>query len=160
MKALIALAAAAACVALGGISARRLALREEETRRWDRALMTLEGELEGGGLPLPQLMEKAGVDTLKTGAQLLRDHPGLSPEEMGARLSPPPLLTPPEWQIILTALRGLFAPTVPQQLMGLRHARGEWARALETCRTAAEKNIRLYQSLGWLSGAAVFILLC
>ena len=91
MKALIALAAAAACVALGGISARRLALREEETRRWDRALMTLEGELEGGGLPLPQLMEKAGVDTLKTGAQLLRDArlPVISRGADGRNLSVP-----------------------------------------------------------------------
>ena len=51
MQAIIALLAAAACVALGALAANRLSLREKMLDAWDGALLRMEGAAARGGRP-------------------------------------------------------------------------------------------------------------
>ena len=46
------------------------------------------------------------------------------------------------------------------QIQSLSGARDQLAHFHQISREAAEKNSRLYNSLGFLAGAALFILLC
>jgi len=104
-------------------------------------------------------MEQGERDSLKKAALLLQEHPGLSGKEVSARLIREKSLTESEWQVICQLIQGLFAPDREGQSAAIRCARDQLTRFSALAREAAEKNIRLYQSLGWLSGAAVFILL-
>ena len=152
--------AALLCIALGWYGAKRLKEREGYLQHWERALHALQNGVNRGGLSLPLLMEQGGTDSLKEAARLLREAPALSGRELTQRLPRDPLLTDPEWQAVCQLIQGLFAPDREGQSAAIRCAGDQFARFSALAREAAEKNIRLYQSLGWLSGAAAFILLC
>ena len=70
------------------------------------------------------------------------------------------LLSPAERETLSACLRSLFSPTLTQQAQALSAARDQWAVFLRLCREKREKDGKLYVSLGWLGGAAAFILLC
>ena len=57
-------------------------------------------------------------------------------------------------------LSGLFAATAGPQKKALAQAQEKWRGFARAAREAADKNRRLYCSLGFLGGAALFILLC
>ena len=71
-----------------------------------------------------------------------------------------PLLLPEEKDILLNALAGLFSSSLEGQAQALAYARAQWAVCRQAGRADREKNAGLYTALGWLGGAAAFILLC
>ena len=160
---IFALGAAAACAALGALASGRLSRRLEALAQWDKALSRMEGavrlrqasavEAVGEGaqeesVTLPALLEKARTGPGQTPAALLRDlpwHPLLPREAKAALL---------DW------LLSLFLPAAAQQTQGMALAQIPFARCLNDARAAKERYGRLYVSLGWLSGTAMFILLC
>lgn len=157
---LMALTGAICCVALGWLAARGLRNREKSVQGWERAFLQMEGALKTGGVPLPGLLKAGNLPCLDEGADLLARQPALSPQAWFSLLPRDPSLTDGEWAVVEDALLGLFSPSPLIQLQQLSYARQQWARFSALCRESAEKNIRLYQALGWLSGAAVFILMC
>lgn len=163
MHLILALLAAAACIALGALAAGRLSAREKLLNAWEGALRRLEVLVAQGGEGLPQVLKKAaGEETplLRQAAGLLEAEPALAPEALLARLPWDALLTPAERETLQDALTGLFAPRAEMQLQALGYAREQWALFRRIGREARESSARLYASLGWLAGAAVFILLC
>ena len=86
--------------------------------------------------------------------------PAASPDTLTGVLPWDELLSPAERETLSTCIRGLFSPTLTQQAQALAAARDQWAAYLRRCREKRERDGRLYVSLGWLGGAAAFILLC
>ena len=65
-----------------------------------------------------------------------------------------------ERDTLMDCLARLFSTSLQEQAQALAYARSQWTEYRKASRDAREKNSRLYTSLGWLGGAAVFILLC
>ena len=163
MQAIIALLAAAACVALGALAANRLSLREKMLDAWDGALLRMEGAAARGGSPLPQILRQGAggrVPLLREAADRLEKEPALSPAALLPLLRWDGLMTPAEKGALEECLLSLFSPNPEAQIRALSYAREQWALFRRVGREAREKNARLYASLGWLSGAALFILMC
>jgi len=163
MRLMIAFLAAAACIALGMGAANRLTARERLLRAWEGALQRLELALGQGGDTLPRLLRSAAgedVPLLKELAKRLEGEPALSPQALLPRLNEGGLLTPAEQEVLEQAIGGLFSPTVSGQLQAIEYAREQWALFRRISREAWESHGRLYASLGWLAGAALFILMC
>lgn len=163
MHLILALLAAAACIALGLLAAGRLSARERALNAWEGALRRMEGAVAQGGQGVAQVLRRGAGDNvpmLQEAAGLLEKEPALAPEALISRLAWDPLLTPAERDVLREGLAGLFSPSPELQLRALGYAREQWALFLRLGREALEKNARLYASLGWLAGAAVFILMC
>ena len=163
MNGLLALAAAGGCAAVGMGASRRLAKRCALLTAWDGALLRMEGAVTHSGAGL--------IDVLKQGAGegnaaldelilRMRKSPAASPEALTDSLPWDELLSPDERETLSACLRGLFTPTLTQQAQALAAARDQWAVHLRRCREKREQDGKLYVSLGWLGGAAAFILLC
>ena len=71
-----------------------------------------------------------------------------------------PLLTDTEKNTLLGCFTALFSPSLSQQGQALAKARESWQEYVSSCKQIRQKNARLYLNLGWLGGAALFILLC
>jgi len=160
MRLMLAVIGAICCIALGMLSGKRIKDRENCLSEWERALMHMEGALQAGGMAVPELMEAGGSAILMLTAEKLRENPALTPEQLFSLLPAQAPLTAPEREVISALFSGIFAPDRERQLRAVSYARQQMARHASLYREAAEKNIRLYQSLGWLSGAAAFILMC
>ena len=163
MNGLLALAAAGACAALGMGASRKLAQREALLTAWDGALLRMEGAVTHSGAGLMAVLKRgAGEDNpvLEELIRRLSQSPAASPEELTAALPWDELLSPDERETLTACLRGLFCPTLTQQAQALAAARDQWAVLLRRCREKREQDGKLYVSLGWLGGAAAFILLC
>lgn len=162
MQLLFPLLAAAACVMLGMLAANRLQEREKLLARWQQAFKQMELAIAHHPLGLPGLLRKgaqAQLPCLDQGADMLEKEPALSPEAFLQRFPVQPLLTPPEETAIREGLRGIFSTDPESQLQSLLYAREQIAFFARISREAAEKNSRLYRSLGCLAGAALFILM-
>ena len=92
--------------------------------------------------------------------RLLEEKPALSQGDWLSALAWDPLLTERETAALRDALSGLFAATAGPQKKALAQAQEKWRGFARAAREAADKNRRLYCSLGFLGGAALFILLC
>ena len=163
MNGLLALAAAGACTALGMSASRRLAKRCALLAAWDGALLRMEGAVTHSGAGLIDVLKQgAGEENavLKELIRRLLEIPAASPEQLTAALPWDELLSADEREILAACLRGLFSPTLTQQAQAIALARDQWAVLLRRCREKREKDGKLYISLGWLGGAAAFILLC
>ena len=158
-----ALLAAGGCALLGALCARRLDARERAMEFWENALARMASAVETGGAGLPEIL-RAGADggenTLAQAARLLEEKPALSQGDWLSALVWEPLLTERETAALRDALSGLFAATVGPQKKALAQAQEKWRGFARAAREAADKNRRLYCSLGFLGGAALFILLC
>lgn len=162
-RVIFALGAAAACAALGTLASGCLSRRLDALSQWDKALARMDGAVrhrqasaleavsqgaQEETVTLPALLEKARNTPGQTPAVLLRElpwHP-LLPKDAKAALT--------DW------LLSLFLPTAAQQTQGMALAQLPFSRCLNDARAAKERCGRLYVSLGWLAGAALFILLC
>jgi len=163
MQLILAALAAAACIFLGMMAANRLTARERLLSSWEEILDRLEVKLNQGGDSLPRLLRECARGTgtcLEIAAERLEQEGAVSAEEWLRQIPWEPLLTPPEKETLAKCLEGLFAPFLEQQLQALLFAREQWNRFRRISREAQENNVRLYVSLGWLAGAAVFILIC
>ena len=155
--------AAAACVALGLWASRRLSRRETLLNAWEGALIRMEGAVTHSGAGLRDVLRSGGEDRLTELKELSRRmelQPAASPDALLSALPWDPLLTEAERDALLACLRGLFSPTLTQQAQAIAYARDQWAVFRRLSREALDRNGRLYVSLGWLSGAALFIFLC
>jgi len=163
MQLILAALAAIACIFLGMMAANRLTAREKLLSSWEEILERLEVQLNRGGDDLPRLLNDCARGTgtcLEKAAARLEKEDALPGEQWLSQLEWEPLLTPSEKDTLKKCLEGLFAPYLEQQLQAVLYARELWARFRRISREAHENNTRLYVSLGWLAGAAVFILIC
>ena len=155
--------AAAACVMLGGWAARRLSRREDMLSAWEGALIRMEGAVTHSGAGLRDVLKAGaadGVPLLSELARRMEEQPAAAPAALLDGLSWDPLLLPPEKEALAHCLEGLFSPTLNQQAQAIAYALDQWRVFRRLGQEKREKNGRLYFSLGWLSGAALFILLC
>ncbi|MCR4885442.1 MAG: stage III sporulation protein AB [Clostridiales bacterium] len=86
--------------------------------------------------------------------------PAADGEEAIRALPWPAAFSPEEKAALTECLLGLFSPEKESQLRALQRAGEQWRRFSLATRESREKNAALYRKLGWLAGAAVFILLC
>ena len=158
-----AIPAAAACIILGGRAAGKLKERESLLAAWDASLQRMEGALTFGGAALPKVLEAGKAPALPELDELLRrmaDTPAAPVEKLLDDLPWNPLLTDAEKNTLLCCFSTLFSPSLSQQSQALAHARESWQEYVSSCKQVRQKNARLYLSLGWLGGAALFILFC
>ena len=163
MNGLLALTAAGACAVWGMNASRALAQREALLTAWDGALSRMEGAVAHSGAGLMAVLKQGAAEENTVLRELIRrlsQSPAASPEELTAALPWDEPLSPVERETLSACLRGLFSPTLVQQAQAIAAARNQWAEYLRRCREKREKDGRLYVSLGWLGGAAAFILLC
>ena len=163
MGALSAIFSAGACVALGMAAAERLKTREALIRRWEGALSRMDLAVRLGNAPLTEVLRRgAGEDVPELGElrSRLLSSPAQAPEAFLNGLSWHGLWTGAEKQALTECLAALFSPVPEEQTRALARVREELAAARLAARAKREKNARLCVALGWLSGAAAFILLC
>ena len=163
MNGLLGLAAAGACAAWGMGASRRLARRCALLTAWDGALLRMEGAVTHSGAGLTAVLKQGTGEENAVLEALIRRmdaSPAASPEALTVGLPWDELLAPDERETLSACLRGLFSPTLTQQAQALAAARDQWAVYLRRCREKRERDGKLYVSLGWLGGAAAFILLC
>ncbi len=156
------MAAAGGCAALGMSASRRLARREALLIFWNEALLRMEGAVVHSGAGLMDVLRQGAGEQCAVLDELIRRllaSPAASPDALTGDLPWDDLLSSAERDTLSACLRGLFSPTLEQQAQAIETARDEWAVHLRRCREKRERDGRLYVSLGWLAGAAAFILL-
>ena len=160
----LAVLGAVACVALGINAAGRLNRREAALRAWENALLRMDAAVNHSAAPLEEVLRRGAADDnlpVLTGLmQRLNTMPASSAAELLDGLPWEDTLLPPERGALNDCLTALFSPSLQTQSQALAYAQSQWRMYRQSCREAREKNVRLYTSLGWLGGAAVFILLC
>ncbi len=158
----LALAAGVVCAGAGHGSARYLSAREERLAAWETGLSCLEGMLRRGGGELPGMLRRAGekLPALLMLADRLEQCPAAPPERLTEGLPRDPLLEEKEMEALLSCLPALFSPDGESQLSAVSRSWEEAARLRTAAREGKEKNSRLYLRLGYLAGAAAFIMLC
>ena len=162
MSVLPAMAAAGACVTLGMGASGRLAQREALLNTWDGALTRMEGAVTHSGAGLIDVLKKGAGEDCPVLAELSRrlaQAPAADPAALVKDLPWDGLLSPAERETLSACLLSLFAPTLTQQARAIAAAREEWAVFRRQCREKRDRDGKLYASLGWLGGAAAFILL-
>ena len=163
MQLIFAALAAAGCIALGTLAAKRLSERERLLNAWEDVLQRMETRIVSGGEALPRLFRECARGTgllFEKAAEAWETEPALTMEKWLEQLSFEPLLTFSERDTLKKCLESLRAPHLELQLQALSFAREQWQQFRRIGREARENNTRLYMSLGWLAGAAVFILIC
>ena len=163
MNGLLALGAAGGCAALGMSASHNLARREALLAAWDGAMLRMEGAVAHNGAVLTDVLRQGAGENNAVLEELIRrlnQVPAASPEALTENLPWDELLSPGERETLSACLRGLFCPTLAQQAQAIASARDQWAVFLRRCREKRERDGRLYVSLGWLAGAAAFVLLC
>ncbi len=160
----LAVLGAVACVALGINAAGRLNRREAALRAWENALLRMDAAVNHSAAPLEEVLRRGAADDnlpVLTGLmQRLNTMPASSTDELLDGLPWEDTLLPPELGTLKDCLSSLFSPSLQTQSQALAYAQSECRMYRQSCCEAREKNARLYISLGWLGGAAVFILLC
>ena len=160
----LALLGAGACVALGMSAANRLNRREAILQAGESALLRMDAAVNNSAAPLNEVLRRgAADDNLPVLTELLsrlETLPASSASELLDRLPWEDTLLPAEKETIKDCLIALFSPSLQTQSQVLAYAQSQWRMYRQSCREARDKNVRLYTSLGWLGGAAVFILLC
>ena len=160
----LALLGAGACVALGMSAANRLNRREAVLQTWESALLRMDAAVNNSAAPLNEVLRRGAADdnllVLTELLSRLETLPASSASELLDRLPWEDTLLPAEKETINDCLTALFSPSLQTQSQALAYAKSQWRMYRQSCREARDKNVRLYTSLGWLGGAAVFILLC
>ncbi len=160
MQMILALTASVACAALGTLYSRRLRDRDTLVRRWGEALESMESAVLRGCDLVQVLLSFRESVFLKQAAARLDACPTESPAEWAAALPWEEGLLPRERETLAQCLRGLTAPNQDMQLLSLRSARRQWQDVMKESRRAKDAWGTLAVKLGWLSGAALFILMC
>lgn len=161
-RAFFALTAAALCAGKGLKERNRLCRREETLSWWLSALRRLHEafSLRGASIPQALLFSSGGEDNpLSQLAKALSEAPSSDVQGMIGGLSFDPLLSMEEVSALKGCLLSLFSPELSCQASAASRAAGQFEEYLNL---AAEKRGRLgktYTSLGFLAGAALFILL-
>ena len=159
----LAVLGAGACVALGRSAAERLNRRDALLQAWESALLRMEAAVNHSGAELTDVLRRGAEENEPILPELIKRLETMPAAPVEALLDALPwdsLLLPAERGVLNDCLAGLFSPSLQAQSQAISYARSQWAVFRSSCREAREKNTRLYTSLGWLGGAAAFILLC
>ena len=160
----LAVLGAGACVALGMSAANRLNRREAVLQTWENALLRMDAAVNNSAAPLEDVLRRGAADdnlpVLTALMQRLNTMPASSDAELLDGLPWEDTLLPPERGALKDCLTALFSPSLQTQSQALVYAESQWRIYRQSFRETRDKNIRLYTSLGWLGGAAVFILFC
>lgn len=159
----LAVLGAGACVALGRSAAERLNRRDALLQAWESALLHMEAAVNHSGAELKDVLRRGAEEENAVLSELLRRMeatPAASTDALLVALPWDSLLLPNEQDTLKNCLASLFSPSLQAQAQALSYALAQWAVYRSSFREARDKNARLYASLGWLGGAAVFILLC
>lgn len=164
------LAAGIACALMGFLAARTLVWRVEQLEAWLRALLRMETALQGEGLPIRRVLEAGAAEEsgrdgvrkrLTQTAQLLAANPSWTLEQAWGEASS--VLIPGQRERDKAVLDQCFLDlgrgAIDQRRAGLRLAQERLRQQLEEARKDKGRNGRLYQSLGWLSGLALVLML-
>lgn len=157
-----ALLGAAACVGLGFAANDRAHRRADHLKAWDGALLRMENAVVHTAAPLTEALAKGaqeGEPVLKALLERLKTAPAAAPRAFLKDLPWNPLLAREEQKVLQDCLLSLFSASLQEQAQALSYARAQWARLLAQAAEKRERTGKLYLSLGWLGGAAVFILL-
>ena len=162
MQWFLALAAAVSCAALCALASRRLGARWRLARAWADAVERMAEAVRQGNPTGEVLRRGAGkeVPLLGQAADALDARPAQAPGEWLAGLAWDALLLPEEKDALAACLSGLLTPDRDGQLCALARCSDRWAEVVRRCRGEWDQNGGLYRHLGWLSGAALFILMC
>ena len=161
MRAVFAFLCLIACGAIGTLSGSRVSRRLSAAARWDGILYRMEASA-ARGHPIAEILLSAAEkedQALLQSARLLQKTPAISQEAWLAAFMWDDLLTPKERSILRGGLAALFSPSREEQTKGLREARRQWNTVLSACEKDGQRLGRLYRQLGWLGGAALFILM-
>ena len=155
---------AGACVALGMSAANRLNRREAVLQAWESALLRMDAAVNHSAAPLEDVLGRGTGDdnlpVLTALMQRMKSMPASSVAELLDGLPWEDTLLPAEQETVKDCLTALFSPSLQTQSQALAYAQSQWRVYRQSCRETRDKNARLYTSLGWLGGAAIFILLC
>lgn len=147
------------CVLAGHWAARRVMLRLNAAQAWDDALRRMENAVETGAT-VTEALRSGRTPFLDRAAEALRLSPAQTTDAWLAALPWEEMLTARERDVLSACLRGLFAASREEQRRALDHGLLLWQDTLRACRDKKEACGGLYRRLGWLSGAALFILMC
>ena len=160
----LAVLGAGACVTLGMNAANRQNRREAVLQAWENALLRMDVAVNHSAAPLEEVVRRGAADdhlpVLTALMQRLNIMPASSADELLDGLPWEDSLLPPERGALKDCLTALFSPSLQTQSQALAYAQSQWRMYRQSFRETREKNARLYISLGWFGGAAVFILLC
>ena len=159
----LAVLGAGTCVALGMYAADRLARREAMLLAWENALIRMDTAVNHSGAELKEVLRHGAAEKEPVLLELLgrlETAPASSSEELLDNLPWNDLLLPAERDTLSECLKALFSLSIQAQAQALSYAFAQWVAYRKACGKTREKNARLYLSLGWLGGAAAFILLC
>ena len=147
------------CVLAGHLAARRVLSRLNAAKAWDEALRRMENAVERGGT-VTEVLRSGRTDFLDRAADALCRDPAQTLDGWLSSLPWEETLTAEEKETLAACLTGLFATSREEQRRTLAHGLKLWQDTLRTCREKKEACGGLYRRLGWLSGAALFILMC
>ena len=159
----LAVLGAGACVALGMSGTNRLNRREAVLQGWEKALLRMDAAVNHSAAPLEEVLRRGAAGNLPVLLELtnrLEMNPASSVSALLDGLPWEDTLFPAERETIKDCLTALFSPSLQTQSQALAYTQSQWRVYRQSCREARDKNARLYTSLGWLGGAAIFILLC
>ena len=159
----LAVLGAISCVALGMSAANRLNRRDEALQTWEGTFLRMDAAVNHSAAALEEVLQKGAAEDLPVLKELIRrleTTPAASISDLLKDLPWDDTLLPTERDTIKDCLTSLFSPSLQTQSQALAYAQAQWWLYRQACREARDKNARLYTSLGWLGGAAMFILLC
>ncbi len=161
MRLILSLTAAGACVLMGLCRAARLQAREKTLEEWGEAMARMESLVTHFSPPIPEILHEGGacaptLHTLETQYALA---PAQGLKQLWRALPREAPLKDEEWALLGDCVGGLGETTATRQKEALRRAREKWSPLMVSARKARERGVKMYCSLGWLGGAAVFILM-
>ena len=161
MRLILSLTAAGACVLMGLSRAARLQAREKALEEWAEAMARMESAVTHFSPPIADILREGAVCAPALGAldRLLAASPARPLDELWQETPRDETIKETEWAALGECLRGLQETTAARQREAIRRAREKWTPLVVSARKARERGVRMYCSLGWLGGAAVFILM-
>ncbi len=170
LKLLASLALIGSSTAAGFLIAGSFAARPEQIRSFQAALEMLETEIGYTRTPLVEALERVGAiavapagPTLRRAAALLRQNPGREPgdawREAVGWIYPETALSPTDRQVLEQMSPYLGASDRDDQLRHLRVTMTRLKQLEEEARGEAQRNQRMWQYLGVLTGTAIVLIL-
>ena len=170
MRLLGALLVLLACGAAGMLLARSLALRRETLRELQVALQLLETEISFTATPLPEALRRVAEKTrtptrrlFATASQMLRSTPGAAVSQAWDRglgvLAAAAPLEERDLAVLSDLGQGLGQGDKADQIGKLELAKAQLRQLEEEASEESRRQARLWQTLGFLGGLALIILL-
>ena len=155
------LLAALICALLGFDASRRLKNRVTCLASWLRALEWMDVKLTGEGIPLREVVRKEGegevTKRLNAFSRALQDNPRLSAAQAWASSGKDQ--NTPEDAVLAQCFASLGTGTLEKRRTAVMQAMEQLRVIRKEAEGKAEKDCRLYKSMGLLGGAALLLIL-